>query len=455
MKLSRLPPSAPNAGVLDKASALLRPDERLAPDSVLATADFFASRGLWFQLSRNPKVLSCRDAARRRNRLGFVGIPLADELRSYLAEGFDAEGRGAYVLLHCRGDASIDLDLVADIPLLGGLKLSRAQVHEFADETIGYGLINPFVAPRLLSSRATVIQVFDPSILDGSGETKTMMTNAGDKTWAVEFDPRELIKSLGPDFGLVEKITPLNYHRHSEDTKVIGILTGNAPESGALLWRRINRHFREQRGQAFRGDISYPRTIVHSQPAMGWSMELAERNPLLLPVVTDEVRAMQRSGAQVVALACNTTQFYEEELSAAMSAQGGRYVSLAKAVSRWIEQNRSASIFVAGIGHVTGEKKWSAFPFLFGQQNVSLPNKTQLRLIEELAYDVKQAGVSSRCYQKFRRLFHSVTASKTLLLLTELSMIYEAYPRPTVGLTELVDGIDLYARAILDSAAVS
>src|SRR5262249_18615867 len=153
---------------------------------------------------------------------------------------------------------------------------------------------------------------------------------------------------------------------------------------------------------SFRGDFSYPRVLVHSLPAMGWSMELAKRDGHLLPQIFDEVHAMTESGASILAFACNTTQFYEQQMKRDLSSRSARFVGMSCIVRKWIEENKGASIFVAGIGYVTGDKQWSGFPFLRELPNVLLPDERRALLIEALAYEVKQNGVSSKAYQKFR-----------------------------------------------------
>ena len=448
----RIPESTSWEERIGLARNLLREDEHDIPVGVQETIRFLVANSVWFQLSRNAKVLSCRDAAQRRYRLGRRGIPLADELRSYLAEAADESGAKLYVLLHCRGDASIDFEAVSQVRQLGGLTLSRASLAEFDEESIGYGLVNPFVAPELLRGRGRIIQVFDPAVLDGTGETATMMTNAGEKTWAVEFDPRDLLREPVLPSALVAPIVAARDRSHDEDSSTIGILTGNAPESGALLWQKVNRVFRATRGENFRGDTSYPKVLIHSLPAMGWSMELSTRQEKLLPVIVDEVRQMEAEGAAVLALACNTTQFFEPEITSSLANPRSEFVPLARSVEKWLQQNVGNTIFVAGIGHVTGELGWSAYPYLRQMHHVRTPTENQSRFIEKLAYDVKQHGVDHRAYQKLRALVRSARADKCLLLLTELSMIFEAFPRTQLGQTEIVDAMDIYAETIVTRA---
>jgi hypothetical protein len=55
------------------------------PEQVLHCATRVSDFGIWHQFSRNEPAMSCPDAARKRYRLGHRGIPLWDELKSFLA----------------------------------------------------------------------------------------------------------------------------------------------------------------------------------------------------------------------------------------------------------------------------------------------------------------------------------------------------------------------------------
>lgn len=434
---------------LESARILLEDAETAIPAGVVQTVRFFVDCGIWFRLSRNPPVHSCREAAAQRYRLGRQGIALADELRSYLAESRDPENTPAYFILHCRGDASIDFDAVAQVDIAKQLRLTRANTKEFGEGDIGYGLINPFSAPEILSARGRVSQIFDPSLLDGSGETATMMTNAGHREWAVEFDPREVIAVAGTEFATIAKITPKGYQRHSEDSAPIGILTGNAPESGALLWRKINRAYRNARGDTFRGDASYPRVLVHSLPAMGWSMEIGTRSARLWPLIAGETEKMAQDGARVIAFACNTTQYFADDCDQILKPYDASYVRLSDTIKKWLIANQKSRVFIVGIGYATSNSDWSAFPFLREMENVVLPTETQSRFIEALAYEVKNNGVTDVAYQKFKSLVRRADADLVLLLLTEASLIFDVYPRSRFGDLQIKDAIDLYAETIV------
>lgn len=434
----------------DAVAAIARPHleqgEDAVPVNVARTIEYFLQRKLWFRLSRNPKVLSCRDAASRRHRLGHVGIALQDELRSYLMSALDSDGQSVFVVFHCRGTARFNFATATALPELQGLQLRKASESEVDGSSVGYGLVNPFTAQHVLGhSGATILQFFDPSVIDGSGETGTMMTNAGDHTWAIEFNPRELLgSSEAPG-----KLAPIAAPEESERVvKPVGILTGNAPESGALLWKKINARVRELLGEDFRGDVSYPRTIVHSVPAMGWTMELAEREEAIYSMVSSEIQSMAIQGADLVAIACNTTQYFVNRLNQSVQPRPFKLVSMVDAVDRFLASCGDERVFVAGIGYVTNEPRWSAFAETLARDNVVLPDDRQSMMIEQLAYRVKQGAPENEIYQKFRTLIRSAGTSKILLLLTELSMIMDLFPRTNLGSIKIVDSLSLYADLI-------
>ncbi len=170
------------------------------PEQVTRTVAFLAERRVSFVLGRNQEAGSCRDAARKRVRLGKIGIPLWDELKSFFGVVRSTDGDEQYLAIHCRGDRIVDLKLVAlairccDLP-------ERANHAVLAKLGIGYGLVNPFepwTRDGAPDGRA-VLQVFDRDLLVPIGDPGTVMTNAGSLTWSVELRADELAYTLeGP-----------------------------------------------------------------------------------------------------------------------------------------------------------------------------------------------------------------------------------------------------------------
>jgi len=182
---------------------------------------------------------------------------------------------------------------------------------------------------------------------------------------------------------------------------------------------------------------------------MGWSMELSSRSERLLPIVEEEVDRLVSTGAKVVALACNTTQYFRSSLDARLASNGAIFVDLVRPVREWLKTHEDRTIFVVAIGHVTSAAGWSAFPFLQEMPNVRLPDEKQSAVIERVAYDVKQNGIDHRTYQKFRSVVRDAEADVVLLLLTEFSMIFDKFRRTVMARTKIVDALDLLAERVV------
>ena len=162
---------------------LLQQDE-LIPHPVLSTIRFLEARGLSARFSRNPMAHGCEDAATKRLRNGRRGIPLADELKS-LAGAYITGGTAEHVFL-CHIPAHRRFDIRKIRAALGAPQRPRwLSAGGCQSLGIGFGRVNPFLDD--------VVHIFDESLPSRDG---TMMTNAGDRTWAVEFCPADLIRSI-------------------------------------------------------------------------------------------------------------------------------------------------------------------------------------------------------------------------------------------------------------------
>jgi len=219
---------------------------------------FLKSKNIWHIYSNNPKVISCGDAASKRNRLGHSGIPIFDEFKTELGFFVNQNNRKQRILVHCRGNQKIDRLKVSSI--------LNAEYQRLNSQGDTKGLINPFG-----SNYRNLLQIFDLSTLRRFHPPFTMMTNAGGFNEAVEFNVKDVTKSLKnvivDDVIRVDNYT--NFKRHR-----IGILTGNGPDSGIHLWKKINEYVKNELlsriNHTFRGDLSSPEIIIESIPEMGF-----------------------------------------------------------------------------------------------------------------------------------------------------------------------------------------
>lgn len=432
-------------------SELTQPSEM--PSAVVRTAAFLSERGVWFALGRNQPARSCRDAAHKRTRLGEAGIPIWDEIKSFFGVVDRPAGRRQHLIVHCRGDRSLDLDLVAAAV---GTEVQPRRLDAHALERLGmaYGLVNPF-EPWALDGQllaAPVLQVFDRDLLHPIGIPGTVMTNAGDITWSVELNAAELNAAL--DHTIVADVSRPDQRgsvrpRWASKPVTFGIITGNGPDSGMLLWRTINRCVRESLGDACRGDFSMPRVMVQSLPELGLTMELDRRHRSVWPSLRETTAKLCRDGADVIAIACNTTPHFGPELRGICAEYDARLITMPEVVGDWLHKQGVGQIALLGVKTVAEMGPWSPYRDpLAGIQVEALDNRTMARL-HEIAYEVKAQGPSQAALNRLRAILQNEVQSEAVVVaLTELSLLLELQKGRQRSSRLIVDAIALYASSL-------
>jgi len=430
--------------------------------AVQQTIKFLQGRQIWFQLSRNREARSCRDAAQKRNRLGHEGIPLCDELKSYFGTFTNAAGNQQPFLAHCRGDRLIDLGKLAqalnarDLPK----RMTEEDLKVFGLE---YGLVNPFGLDGVLQGAnkyaldaafltSSILQVFDTELQHRVGTPGTMMTNAGDLTWAVEFFGDRLIEIV--DNALVEPVAIADQEEArrpwgEQERKIIGIITGNAPESGILLWNYVNQHVRDVLDQDCYGDFSMPPVVVYSLPEMGLSMELDSREDEVWHALRSAVVNLGRQGVRFLAIPDNTTQYFTPQIRALCAEYKTEFISLPESVAEWLRSQGIRQVALVGISYVTELDHWSAYREPLSDFDVEGLTESAKEQINELAYQVKTEGVSEATLNRLRDILRREVRSETVILaLTELSLLLQKQKTKGRSGKLLVDPLKVYAETI-------
>ncbi len=429
--------------------SLLEEGERV-PVAVRRCAERLAELEIWAQLSRNDPVKSCQDAAHRRNRLGHKGIPLWDELKSFFGEYDDNQGKQRIFLAHCRGDRELDLDKVRHaLEFVGDIRrvvIGTAAV--FPD--IEYGTVNPF------AQIDDAVQLFDYELRRELGVPGTVMTNAGDHTWAVEFDPAELVLKL-PGARWADIVQP-----HSEnndetfwgvrDPETIGILTGNPCDSGLELCSSVNKHIRELLGGNSLGDISMPKIIFVSIPHIGISMEMDRRETQLKRALLRGVDELCANGVKIIAHPAHTTHYFATDIAARAAEKGARFISMVDATVTSLRSSRISEIALLGTRYVTDfSLRWSVYKNVFKGIHVHVPSSAGWQKINDLGYEVQQKGPTSVCFNWMRDLLRDEvppSCEHVLLAMTEFSPIANHLRARGRQGKILIDPVDLYGEAI-------
>ena len=416
------------------------------------TLSFLKRNTIWSKLSENPKVKSCREAASNRWRLGNRGIPLPDELKTSLESYHDKQGRRGVVAIHCRGHQKIDYKkVIAALDIKEKpTKISEQElIQEFG---MSYGEVTPF---RLSGEK--VIHLFDRSVFSQHRPPFSMMTNAGTHRRAIEFYPHELRDALDKVIIRDIVIDPKPYKPIK-----IGILTGNGPESGMLLWKLVNDKVREKLmsrkdpdGGSLKswntGGLALPKLLLLSEPGMEISMELEERFEPTRKIVLDGIEELCQGGVRLIAIACNTTQIFEPEIQEICKRFDVEFVSMVSAVEEVFRTEKVQQFSFLGIPCVASLGKFSAFRKWKDEFNISQLPEKEYNEINEIAYNMKQGVGGGRSIQKLRNIIsQNIKTTNVLIALTELSLVLASQKRKQKSKIQYFDTLDILADKVSD-----
>lgn len=432
-----MPPLADHTG-----TPLLPPDAPVAaplldvPSQVARALQTLSRHGVWHQSSRNPPVRSCADAARHRRRLGGIGIPLCDELKSLVFAYDGSSASTGYVVVHSRGHQRIDMDKAA--------KVAGGPLRSVADDELidALGASYGTVTPLLLWGLGDVRHVVDDTVVTPFYPPYTMLTNSGHREHAVEFRPTELFAAL-PHTVIADVVR--DDHRRVPRT-TFGILTGNGPESGMLLWEKVNTAVRADARVQLRGDVGFPRVLIDSVPGMAQASDLAVREQDLRDAVVAGVDGLIRAGATVVTVACNTSQFFGEQIAASCERHGVRYVSLAEATGDCLRAADVKEFDLLGGPSVVSTDGWSGFAALMQEFDVHLPDSRRAEAISQLELSVKRDLLTPANLNRLRDLVNRYTRTDTVVLATtELSILVARQKGKQRSHKRIIDTLDVLA----------
>jgi aspartate racemase len=435
---------------LQRAKHLLKETESEIPDSVMSIVKFFCNNNIGIILSRNVKVLSCKDARSNRVRLGHKGIPLFDELKSIVFRGFDKDGKEIIVAAHCRGHMNIITERLINLCSL--CKEPEILPEEELKSRFGmqFGTVNPILLD--LNSNGKIINIFDNSLSRPIAKCPgTMMTNAGHHTWGIEIDPSLLIPKIrnGYIYDVAEADKELEYYELPQlaNPKSIGIITGNGPDSGIALWNRINSYFSEMLGEHFLGDISLPKVSIISLPAMGLSMELDKRDSATWETLVEAIDKMFCNDVDLLALACHTTHYYTNKIRTLFEKNGKRFISMPQTTINYIKNEKLTDLAIIGISYVANLQEYSAYSEL-KKFDIEIPSDEVLSKFHEIGYDIKKMKNLYPVFQKFTSLLRSdIKAKNIIIALTELSILVESQKKRYEH-KNIIDSLDIYGREL-------
>jgi len=401
---------------------------------------------VWYKFSRNLPAHSCREAAHKRQRLGHEGIPLWDELKSLLGIAKPLQGDEFLFLAHCRVDRSMNFSKLGEA--LGGCEIRRASQEILAVLNLQYGLVNQFIVP------VGMVQLFDLELNEPLGTPETVMTNAGDFIWSVEFSPSELVNKSS-NFRWAEFVSS---GRDQEDfwgvrdPRTIGILTGNPTRSGLELCEAIGDKVQGMLGINSLGDVSMPPVTIVSLPCVGLSMEMDQWTAFLREKLVLGVRNLAMGGARIIAHPANTSSYFAPEMRVAAESAGAIFISIAEALTTQVREWGLQEITLLGTRFVSDfTLPWSVYCNAFPGIKVHVPSERGWDKIHQLAFEVQQHGPTPLALNWMRDLLRDeVPASchHVALAMTEFTPVAKQMKSRGRQDKILIDPMDIYAEVI-------
>lgn len=423
-------------------------------ENVKRIIEYCVNNKIGYVLSRNQFAGTCRDARSKRYRLGHIGIPLYDELKSIVGMAVDENGVETFIAMHCRGHMEIDFNAVQS--LMGYSTKIQILSEELLARKFGleFGIVNPI--SLCINSSGNIFQVFDYGLIEPISQYPgTMMTNAGNHYCGIEFDVVQVIESI-PNHKVasiaVQDRELLTHDLPScTNPKSIGIITGNGPDSGMTLWHSINDNISQILGEHFLGDMSLPKVYIASIPAMGLSMELDKRELATQSVLLEAVENLKMQKVDLLALACHTTHYFERQIREIFDSKTQHFISMPETVIKYLDNEKISDAAILGINYVADLGKWSAYsPAKDLNIKFEKLSADTMKKFHEIGYDVKQMADYHKSYMKLISLIRKdIKSNNVIIALTELSILLEKSSKKNwKSDKKIIDALDLYAHEI-------
>lgn len=218
------------------------------------------------------------------------------------------------------------------------------------------------------------------------------------------------------------------------------------------LWRHLNKNIADAMGDAFQGDLSYPKVMMRSIPEMGLSMELAPREDEVWHHLSQAILGLCEDGATHIALACHTTHYFAKHIKAICDGKA-TFVSMAEVVLNYVRQQKITDLTIMGIPYVSDLAEWSAYRDLKHINTKALGEKAREPMLE-LGYIIKKMTNEKDHRNALNKLHHvlrcGVEGENVLIALTEISVLLEFFPKnqKKIGDYHVIDALRLYGHQL-------
>jgi aspartate/glutamate racemase len=328
----------------------------------------------------------------------------------------------------------------------------RLELPDHLADEKWFGRVNPFNVDVIVADMTQnavragdIVQIVDRSVEVDGGIPDTIMTNLGERTSSLEIgamDLRPAIASFSPtpEIADIADVDRIWLGLEGDPVKdywlqcpppygpKIGILTGNGPDSGRMLWEDISDALHSM--YQYVPDLWSPPVVVNSVPAMGLSMDLVAREDAVRTAVMAGIRSLLEAECKLITVACNTTIHFAPDIRDLCRGYSAEFVSIADAcmpaIRAAVSEHGQKHVALVGIGAVVDMEG--------GHSGYQVPLESEgLTVVpcpaDDLAFAVKSGRFTKAFVSEFRRILRELSTEVrvVILALTEVSMVYRAH----------------------------
>ncbi len=199
--------------------------------------------------------------------------------------------------------------------------------------------------------------------------------------------------------------------------KTIGILGGMGPEGTSDMYMKIIRIFQKRYGAKY--DKDYPPILIYSLPIPD-VVEIIEDEKIVIQNLVEGVKKLEKAGADFIIIACNTVQYYIEDMRKSVSIP---ILSMMEETAKIAKDYKRVGL----LGTDTTKRK-RLFENEFDKKGIDIivPDRNQQKIVSRTIMNVLAGEILKKDSEEMKKVVESLDekgAEAIILGCTDLPII--------------------------------